>query len=108
MRILRSRQTGVKGTAVPLRGAGQGSLGGFQGPLNFPLRAAAGGKRNFATALGFQRHTLFLLPTNDMLLVRYPMTLRQGLVSVLHRNSERRPFRFGFTARHISLGAVPS
>src|SRR5258708_33891379 len=108
MRILRSRQTGVKGTAVPLRGSVQGSLGGLQGPLNFPLRASAGGKRNFATALGFQRHSFFLLPTNDMLLVRYPMTLRQGLVSVLHRNSERRPFRFGFTARHISLGAVPS
>jgi len=44
-------QTGVKGTVVPLQGAGQGSLGGFQGPLTSPLRAAAGGKRAFATAL---------------------------------------------------------
>ncbi len=53
-----SSQTGVKGTTVPLRGAGQGSLGGFQGPLTFPLRAAAGGKRAFATALGCQGTSL--------------------------------------------------
>ncbi len=51
----------VARSAIPssqLRGAGQGSLGGFQGPLTFPLRAAAGGKRAFATALGCQGTSL--------------------------------------------------
>ncbi len=62
MRILRSRQTGVKGTAVPLRGAGCPR----STSLFAPPQAAKGTLQRPWRSKG---HILFLLPTNDMLLL---------------------------------------
>jgi peptidoglycan/xylan/chitin deacetylase (PgdA/CDA1 family) len=66
-------------------------------------------RKRYTFDVGKDRHVAVSTPALRLSVSQVPRPLAgDGLVSSLHLNSERRPFRFGFTDRHIGhLDKVP-